>query len=655
MTSERDLEKLKTHFKDYLEETGRNTRKPFSCINPNHEDTNPSMSYDPRRNMLHCFSCNTNYDLISLYALDNGLDEKKDFKRIVEDLKGRYNVSFSDYSDTIKKSEKSKKVEQKKEDYSRYYEKCKKDIDKTTYLKEKRGISQRLIDKYNIGYDADKHLVIFPCSNNYYEARSTLENTSFRFSKPKGATTELFNLDNIKNNTYKGVVFVTESVIDALSLEETIEDIKTLSLNSVSNTSLLLDAIEKNNFKGAIVMMLDADETGIRASRELKAELDKMNIKNLVMNRDESSYKGTKDINEYLLQSKEDLEKSIRYVKETLEEMMKREALKILDEDNALKYLDIFNNNIKDADKNKPISTGIKRLDEALDGGLYRKNLVILGAISSLGKTTLALQIADNVASEGEDVLIFSLEMSKEELIAKSLSRKMYQKAYEGHYTALALSTRDILKGKMINDRTTSDAKQQKQFYADAYKEYAEQIAPNLYITECNEETEINIKTIEKRIKRQIEITDKKPLVIIDYLQIIKNEERGLTDKQAVDRLVTDLKRIARDNDITIVLISAFNRTSYNTESNLASFRDTSTIEYTADVLLALQLETLDGVQEADKKKSVNEEQQKDVRALTLKVLKQRLGRITDVKHIDFYAKNNYMHFKEYDEDYNAF
>lgn len=652
MTDKELIEEIKTHFKEYLEETGRKTRGLFTCISGTHEDKNPSMSYDAKKNMLHCFSCHTNYDLISLYAKDNNLDDKKDFKKIIEELKEKYNISFSDTNKKIKKTE---NIEEKKEDYSKYYEKCKKDINKTTYLTEKRGIGSTIIEKYNIGYDVSKNLVIFPCTKNYYEARSTLENNSFRFSKPKGATTELFNVENIKKNTYKGVVFITESVIDALSLEEVVADIKTISLNSASNTSLLLDAIEKNNFKGAIVMMLDTDDTGIRASKELEKELNRIGIRNVIMNKDASSYKGAKDINEYLLKDKEGLEKEVSYIKSALEEVKKREALKILDEDNAFKYLDIFNKNIKKEDNNKPISTGISRLDKALDGGFYRKNLVILGAISSLGKTTLALQIADNIASQGEDVLIFSLEMSKEELIAKSLSRKMYQKAYDRKYTALALSTRDILKGKMFEDIKTKEAEQQQEIYEEAYNEYKEQIAPTLYITECNETTEINLETIEKRIKKQIEITDKKPFVIIDYLQIIKNEERGLTDKQAIDRIVVNLKRIARDNDITILLISAFNRNSYTTESNLASFRDTSTIEYTADVLLALQLEALDGVQEDDKKKNINEEQQKDVRALTLKILKQRLGKIADVKHIDFYAKNNYMNFKEYDEEYNAF
>ena len=72
-------------------------------------------------------------------------------------------------------------------------------------------------------------------------------------------------------------------------------------------------------------------------------------------------------------------------------------------------------------------ATGFTELDELLDGGFLGGNLILLGAISSLGKTTFALQIAENIASAGKDVLIFSLEMSKNELNAKSISRNTYR------------------------------------------------------------------------------------------------------------------------------------------------------------------------------------------------------------------------------------
>ena len=62
--------------------------------------------------------------------------------------------------------------------------------------------------------------------------------------------------------------------------------------------------------------------------------------------------------------------------------------------------------------------TGFYELDDALCGGLYGSQLICIGAISSLGKTSFCLQIADQMAEAGKDVLIFSLEMSQDELLA---------------------------------------------------------------------------------------------------------------------------------------------------------------------------------------------------------------------------------------------
>ena len=68
-------------------------------------------------------------------------------------------------------------------------------------------------------------------------------------------------------------------------------------------------------------------------------------------------------------------------------------------------------------------ASGFSELDKKLDGGFMGEQLIFLGAISSLGKTSYALQIATQIAEQGKDVLIFSLEMSKNELNAKTISR----------------------------------------------------------------------------------------------------------------------------------------------------------------------------------------------------------------------------------------
>ena len=74
--------------------------------------------------------------------------------------------------------------------------------------------------------------------------------------------------------------------------------------------------------------------------------------------------------------------------------------------------------------------TGFPELDKALSGGLVA-GLHCIGAISSLGKTTFVLQMAENMASTGIPVIIFSLEMRPEQLVAKTVSKNMYLAALE--------------------------------------------------------------------------------------------------------------------------------------------------------------------------------------------------------------------------------
>lgn len=750
MINEDIKNKIKEHLEDYLQETGRNTRGLFNCLNPSHEDKNPSMSYNPKKKEVHCFSCNTNYDLISLYALDNGfLDDKDYFIRSCKELAQKYNISVPVYQSATRGT--SETPTTTKEDFTRYYNKCKKAIGKTDYLL-KRGISEELQQKYNIGYDEKEKRVIFPLSKNSYVARSTEQNPYIKHFKPKGSTNVIFNDHYLKDSQFNSVVWVNESIIDALSLEAINEDIKAISLNSTNNARQLIQEAKDNNFKGVFILALDTDTTGISASNELKEELEAIGIKSYIFNSNSDRYNLNttfkdiivkdnleeeenhyideeiksngeewgknrdsylrfrilgdlseeyknkirekniinkiddiikeelgdiektdktqfnfkyddvikeqitiinKDINEYYLSDKNKLKSNVDYFNNTIKDMLEQQALKVYEKENVLNYLDEFNDYINDQDKHKPVSTGILSLDKALDGGFYKKNLVILGAISSLGKTTLALQVADNMARSGNDVLIFSLEMAKEELIAKSLSRLSFLKAYDHHYTALALSTRDVMTGKgLISDNTPSNQRQQ--FYSEAVQDYKDNLASHIYITECNDTLDISIKTIDEKIKRHIAITNKKPFVVIDYLQIIQDTDKYVNDKQKIDKVLSNLKRIARENDIIIFLISSLNRGAYTQEISLDSFKDSGNIEYTADILLGLQLQTDTNINNEENSKKVKEQinkgQQKEDRELTLKVLKNRNGRITDIKGIIFHARYNYMDFKKADD-----
>ena len=75
MDREQAIAELRGHLEEYLElGYGLDTKKPFSCLNPQHEDKNPSMGFDAARNQVHCFSCGEKYDIIDLIQHDRNCD-----------------------------------------------------------------------------------------------------------------------------------------------------------------------------------------------------------------------------------------------------------------------------------------------------------------------------------------------------------------------------------------------------------------------------------------------------------------------------------------------------------------------------------------------------------------------------------------------------
>ena len=242
--------------------------------------------------------------------------------------------------------------------------------------------------------------------------------------------------------------------------------------------------------------------------------------------------------------------------------------------------------------------SGFKYLDEKLDGGFLGEQLIFLGAISSLGKTSFALQIATQIAEQGKDVLIVSLEMSQNELNAKTISRYTYQLTERDEKAQkYRLTTRDILSGKVggiicgADSVQGSDAKGK--LYADAF-EATRKIADHTKIAVG--EGNINVDYVEYLVELHKRATGKSPFVILDYLQILQMSPGAQTaDKRLLtDYDVTRLKIIARDYHIPVFVISAFNRNSYTDPVSMSSFRESSGIEYSSDILLGMQYHGMD-------------------------------------------------------------
>ena len=270
-----------------------------------------------------------------------------------------------------------------------------------------------------------------------------------------------------------------------------------------------------------------------------------------------------------------------------------------------------------------------------------------MGAISSLGKTTFCLNVADNIAQAGHDVIIFSLEMARNELIAKSISRlTLIKDLAENASTAHAKTTRGILTGTRYADYSQTERELIQRSIA-SYGEYAK----NIYITEGV--GNVGIEEIREKVRKHIKLTGKPPVVVIDYLQIIAPADLRATDKQNTDKAVLELKRLSRDYSIPIIGISSFNRDSYTAPVNMAAFKESGASEYSSDVLIGLQYEGMDYQEgEADKardkrirelmKQAVEDGKAGKPQKIQVKVLKHRNGSKGDA-YLDFYPMFNYF------------
>lgn len=300
------ISEYKTYLWDYLEKYHNVTspKRFFHCLNPNHIDNNPSMMFTDKYNICKCFSCGASYDIYDLIGLDYDLHS---FKEQLEKVQELY-LGYIPVKKEVKKD-----IDNKVYDYTNYYNKCFKNRYRTTYL-EQRGITRELIDKYKIGYDEERKLVVFPINKHCYFARSVVNNDKI---KSKGSS-DIWNKRYIKENNQ--LVYVTEGIIDALSLEVIDPNVKVMSINGVGNINSLVYALKENNFNGTIGIAFDKDGAGKKATDELKKELAKINVNSfstsMIATFDDTSK--VKDINMALINNKELLKRNYEYINSAL-------------------------------------------------------------------------------------------------------------------------------------------------------------------------------------------------------------------------------------------------------------------------------------------------------------------------------------------------
>ena len=513
----------------------------------------------------YCHACQKGGDIFTLYAEINQLDTVNDFPEINTGLAQALGVTVIDSAKrdfTTERKEVRQEVKQinpKRVSQIESFASQLAGSPAETYLRE-RGFSDEIIKKYRLGYDQAKNAVVIPYpGTDYYTKRliAPAEGQNKYDNLPGEAPT--FMIRESTSDYY----FVTEGQLDALSMIQAGAK-NVIASHYPSKIEKLID--DGLKIDGAVIVA-DHDEPGEKIAKQLTELFSEKKVKSLVIYPPE----GFKDSNDVL---RSDPKKLTELLTQGAKDCQALEAERpIFKATNVSEYLltDVFGADIAYFRKYKDRKTGFSNIDKYLT--LY-PGLACLTGATSLGKTSFCVQLADQLIEKGETVLYFSLEQLPIELVTKSLARKYYLRG--GHY----LNNIDIKNGASDDDLI-------------AVKKDHAQKSSRFNIIECD--FTVSADMIDGYVREYVEANKVKPIVIVDYLQIISAPEgQRMDDRERIDDAVKRLKKLSKDKELFVLMISNMARSTYREKIGEDSFKESGLIEYTCDYLFGLQLSILE-------------------------------------------------------------
>lgn len=663
------LEELRSHAEEYLsQEMGITRTSNFHCFNHDQHkdgDKHPSAGYIKSSYRVHCFTCHKVWDIFDMIGIKEGIDSFAEQVKFADEwVHGKRSIQQPTRENPAPSPTLQANIQW--DDPEAAYK----------YL-EGRGISRvtaeafgiKVAKSWNFREEGNKPAIVFPYTGpdgtTKYLGRQMAKDCKNRYTFMKGVGAGgLMNPNSMENNVF----FVVEGVMDCLTFAEM--GVPCVGLANIQNYKYVVEFaknnMEQHNF--VIGVALDADNTGGDTAARFMKKLDEIGVKYMDVSKE--IYGGSKDANEAFNSNKDVFFDNVMAAQIELRDYLHEEEQNALEEyEQGVAANTLEGLKTKISNFGPFSSTGFFELDEILDGGLY-PGLYFIGALSSLGKTTFAMQLVDQVAANGRDVLFFSLEMAKEELISKSLSRLTYLDSMENEGDkSLALTVHGIMDGT----RYKRYSQKQKDTIERAYQKYAETSGKHIYFFEGvgkfragiawekGEEipAENDRNTIAWNVYNHIKLTGRKPVVVIDYTQILAPYDPRSTDKQNTDKAVLELKRISRVEGIPIIAVSSFNRENYNEPLNMSAFKESGAIEYSSDVLIGLQYPFMDYMEgEKDNQRRIriynNKKQYESMSKgglplqVELKVLKNRNGGRASV-NFQYYTWFNF--YKEMEKE----
>lgn len=255
-----------------------------------------------------------------------------------------------------------------------------------------------------------------------------------------------------------------------------------------------------------------------------------------------------------------------------------------------------------DKDKYKGYTTGFIDLDKAITG-LNKSDLLIIGARPAMGKTSLALNLARNTAMMGKKkVLFFSLEMTKEQLAQRVLS------------TEARIESTKMRTGNISGD------------------EWAKLATATALLSNCelyfDDTSNMTVSEMKSRIRRLRDVD----AVFVDYLQLMKSGSRVESRVQEVSEITRNLKLMAKDLNIPVVVLAQLARTTEGRgkshKPQLSDLRESGSIEQDADIVIMLYREEYYSAEKDD----APDEERPAINEAEFIIAKNRHGPTTTVK-----------------------
>lgn len=624
---------LQDHLPEYLKEHGIDISKPFKCPNP--ECGCNTAHYVPTKKRVICSTCKCEYDIVDMERLYT--NELK-VGVVTQNLFAKYHIDWiNDKNIETQCSELNKDSAYREKEL--YFMRSELNLPIAAGFAKENGIDPSTLRKIeHIGVDSMQRVkdangrkvyhpaLIIPTTKDHtaYIAVDMITQREYRNSESIKDT--IYGFKNLYDQDFdsKQCVFVVESIMDGLAIMEAGGKVISLESTTEAQVSTFLSVIGSKHPKHPLVLAFRDRTESDKACETIQAYCAETKIESYY-------FRDGTTINDVYGSPLAALKADRSAFISTVREFNFPQRHLYIEKTSGKNYVSLLEQYVDETRKHKPVTTGLVSLDAALGGGL-RPYLYVIGGRTGSGKSALFIQIANEIAKNGVDIMYFTLEISRNEIVARMLSDIIKHKIDKGVLPhTCAVTENDILFGDS-RDRLPSAALNA---IKDAEAEFSA-YSDHLFILESVIDTKVS--EIIKAVDDHTKMMRRKPVVVVDYLQVLKKEDKYASDKESIDYNIHALKALAHAYMTPVVCLTSFNRASNSSSAAAESASSGSgQIEYTADIFASWQ--------QRDHELSYEEwrKSRTDMRDMELFILKNRHGNAFTGLPMDYYPKYNYI------------